>query len=162
MLTGQRTTEQIDNVRSNILLRQTLARWRAVHAHNLTLPNTADAHRQTHLKKVVLGKWIARLKAADLEKREVAFVTRSKEEQVSRCWTNWRNRLIKNRTQRWTRDMSAREKAFTARREERLASTALEVCLAFPEGDKADDRHGETIQGIELTEQSQIYTTRRD
>ena len=126
-LMNQRTTEQIDNVRSNILLRQTLARWRAVHVHNLTLPNTADAHRQIHLKKVVLGKWIARLKAADLAKRETVFVTRSKEEQLTRCWINWRNRLIKNRTQRWTRDMSAREKAFTASREERLASTALDV-----------------------------------
>jgi hypothetical protein len=88
------------------------------------------------------------LKAADLEKREVAFVTRSKKDEVARCWTNWRNRLIKNRTQRWTRDMSAREKAFTARREERLASTALEVCLSLPIGDPADDRHGETTHEI--------------
>jgi protein SFI1 len=92
------------------------------------MPNTADAHRQHHLKKVVLGKWIARLKAADLEKRDEAFVAKAKKERVTQCWANWRNRLIKNRTERWTRDMSAREKSFLARREERLASTALEVC----------------------------------
>jgi len=127
MLILQRTTEQIDAVRSNILLRQTLARWRAVHSHNLKLPNTADAHRQHHLKKVTLDKWIARLKAADLEKRELAFVAGTKKTQAARCWTDWRNRLVKNRTQRWTRDMAAREKAFSARREERLCSTALEV-----------------------------------
>lgn len=69
------------------------------------------------------------MKAVDLEKLETAFVTRVRKEEVARCWTNWRNRLIKNRTQRWTRDMSAREKDFAARREERLASTALEVCF---------------------------------
>jgi protein SFI1 len=149
----QRTTEQIDTVRSNILLRQTLARWRAVYSRNLALPNTADAHRQHHLKKVVLEKWIARLKAADLEKREVAFVTSTKKDEISRCWTNWRNRLIKNQTQRWTRDMSAREKAFTVRREERLTSAALEVCVGLSQGDLTDDRHGETTQGTELTEQ---------
>jgi len=127
MLIVQRTTEQIDTVRSNILLRQTLARWRAVHSHNLKLPNTADNHRQHHLKKMTLDKWIARLKVADLEKRELAFVAGTKKPQVARCWTDWRHRLVKNRTQRWTRDMAAREKAFSARREERLCSTALDV-----------------------------------
>ncbi|RYZ13626.1 MAG: hypothetical protein EOO70_08395 [Myxococcaceae bacterium] len=83
----QKTSEQIDTVRSNILLRQTLARWRAIHHHNLTLPNTADAHRTHHLKAAALSKWIVRLKAVDLAKRGDTFEERVKRERVEQTWS---------------------------------------------------------------------------
>jgi protein SFI1 len=123
----QKTSEQIDTVRSNILLRQTLARWRAVHHHNLTLPNTADAHRTHHLKAAALSKWMERLKAADLAKRGDAFEERAKRKRVEQAWSRWRNRLIKIRTQKWTRDMASREKAFICEKEEKLLSIVLQV-----------------------------------
>lgn len=76
---------------------------------------------------MVVDKWIARLKATDLEKREVAYISKVKRNDVARTWSRWRNRLIKNRTQRWTRDMASREKAFARSREERLLSMVLNV-----------------------------------
>jgi len=76
---------------------------------------------------MVVDKWIARLKASDLEKRELAYISQVKSNDVARTWSRWRNRLIKNRTQRWTRDMASREKAFARIREERVLSTVLNV-----------------------------------
>lgn len=123
----QKTTAQIDTVRSNILLRQTLARWRSVHRHHLSLPGTADAHREHHLKSHALDRWLHRLKDADLETRAVRFESRQKGTQTKQCWAQWRSRLIKNRTERWAKDMSAREEAFLAKKEERNLALSLDV-----------------------------------
>lgn len=124
---SQKTTDQIDTVRSNILLRQTLAKWRKVHVRHLQLPDTADNHRDHHLKSLVIGRWIRKLKEADLVRRESDYLVQEAERDRKRTWTKWRNELVKKRTERWTRNMRLREEAFTARRDEGLLGSALHV-----------------------------------
>lgn len=77
-----------------------------------------------------MNRWISRLKDIDLQRRANAVVARQADNDLGRCWTQWRNRLIKNRTERWARDMSSREKQFCAERDERLLHAAFTVSIS--------------------------------
>lgn len=115
-MSRKETGRQIDSVRSRILLQQTLIRWRAMHQHVLDLPNTANAHRAHHLQSQTLQRWIKRLRDKQLDQRAARYAEEQTRIHTARIWRRWRMELVRRRTERWQREMRARERGFTARK----------------------------------------------
>lgn len=100
-----------------------------MHRRQLDLPNTADAHRDHHLKSAAISTWLLRLRQTDLQYRAQDLESRQKDRDLSRCWAHWRNKLIKKRTEQWAQDMASREKSFLARKEEMFIARILDVSV---------------------------------
>ncbi|RSH91820.1 hypothetical protein EHS25_009190 [Saitozyma podzolica] len=122
----RKTTHQIDTVRSAILLRQTLAKWQAVHERHLSLPNTADAHRTHHLQSLVLRRWIRRARDLDLERKEGTWVQNRDDQAVTRSWRKWRGVTVRRRTEKWATWLREREAEFAVTREERAMASVFQ------------------------------------
>ncbi|CAD6580193.1 MAG: hypothetical protein TREMPRED_002685 [Tremellales sp. Tagirdzhanova-0007] len=116
----QETAQQIDLLRTRILLQQTLVKWRSTHQHFLSLPNTADAHHALHLQDQVLQMWLRRSRQKQLLKREDSFVKSWVDINLKKTWRSWRMELVRKRTERWDRDMKARERNFVERKAGKL------------------------------------------
>ena len=126
----EETAQQIDLLRTRILLQQTLVKWRSTHQHFLSLPNTADAHHALHLQDQVLQMWLRRSRQKQLLKREDSFVKSWVDINLKKTWRSWRMELVRKRTERWDRDMKARERNFVERKAGKLFLAGFQV--GFP------------------------------
>lgn len=147
----QQTSYQIDSVRSTILLRQTLLKWKSEHDRVLALPGTADAHRRSYLLSTTFDLWATKLKKRDNARRLAAYLARKKIDTLERSWTKWRQDLVQRRTTRWERDMKRREKAFVKASSSRKLADTFDVSTRPDTSERfADILHsnGTTLPGL--------------
>jgi protein SFI1 len=130
LISNQQTTGQIDTVRSTILLRQTLLKWKSEHDRILALPGTADAHHRSHLLSTKFDLWATKLKKRENARRLAAYLARKDSERLEQSWTKWRQDLVQRRTTRWERDMKQREKAFVKASSSRKLANTFDVSIA--------------------------------
>lgn len=131
MLTWRQTTSaQVRQARTNILLRQTLRRWQALHRHHLGLPGTADQHRTHHLMSSALAKWCSALKNAELERKAKSFSESSTQRLLATCWIRWSDAAEKARRRRWEEEMNMRESTMMERSNSRSIRNTFTVGCA--------------------------------
>lgn len=121
------TTDQIDKVRSNLLLRQMLAKWREAYEYQLSLPGTADRHRRLQLQSRALQRWVDRLRAESLERKAEQWIDHKNETLVKGVWQRWRMDVVQRRTERWKREIAKKERHFQRSRNARSMSETLLV-----------------------------------
>lgn len=105
----RRTTEQIDSVRTTLLLRQTLSRWRELHDAQLQLAGTAEAHYAHQLQRQAIDKWMEKLRDRRLEAKERQFRHAVQHVATLGAWQRWRRKLVNRRTAVWAADLKRRE-----------------------------------------------------
>ena len=125
----QDTTDQIDNVRSTILLRQALQHWHAAYDRSLDMAATADQHRKMAKQAAVLKMWLEKAKGRSLNRREDEFCERQGARDIEQSFRIWRAALNERRTRRWEKNMAKREKAFLLTKDARLTDEAWQVSL---------------------------------
>ena len=121
------TSDQIDSVRNKILLRQVMAKWLEAHEYQLSLPATADQHRQLHLQRSALRRWAERAKVQRLGRDADAFALVKEEEQMRRTWGRWRVEVTRRRTERWQKEVGKKERLFVRRRNAMLVTNTFDV-----------------------------------
>ena len=129
LISDEETAQQIDSLRTRILLQQTLVKWRSTHQHFLNLPNTADAHRALHLQDQLLQKWLRRFRQKQLVNREYTYVRSWADIKLKKAWRSWRMELVRKRTERWDRDMKGRERDWATQKAGRMVLTGFQVGL---------------------------------
>lgn len=121
------TTDQIDRVRSTLLLRQSFIKWKDAYEYQLTLPGTADRHRRLHLTLQVMQKWQERIKVVNLRRKEITYETQKGEVEKRNAWKKWRMLLGKRRTERWQKDVAKKEKLFKRAKDAQMLNDSFEV-----------------------------------
>ena len=114
------TTDQIDRVRSGLLLRQALQKWRKTYEEHQAAISRANKHHETTLQRHTLRTWVDKRRERAAERTEDRF----REHKVRKIWAHWRAGMIHRRTMRWQKEVSAKERAFRRARE---ANTLAEV-----------------------------------
>lgn len=135
----RRTTEQIDAVRDNLLLRETLTRWRDLHDAHLKLPGTADAHYAHRLQQQAIDQWLKKLRQKRLEAKEKQFIYAVEHVTTMRTWQTWRRKLVNRRTEIWAADLKRREAVAATKVREHALRGVFDVGIAK---ECADHRHG--------------------
>lgn len=124
-----RTSARIDKVRDDILLRQTLQRWQAVHDYRLAQPGTADSHYAARVQSQAIGQWLARLRERRLETTAINMESVRERKVLHGAWVSWRTRLVKRRTKRWEEDIRERERAVVQRLDGRKVAQVFDVSV---------------------------------
>nr|XP_018260939.1 uncharacterized protein I303_06656 [Kwoniella dejecticola CBS 10117]OBR83097.1 hypothetical protein I303_06656 [Kwoniella dejecticola CBS 10117] len=119
------TYKNIPIARNNLLLRQVVEKWTHATRHQLSLPGTADRHRQLHLKLTVLRKWTKRLKDRRLRSIEATWTEERRLIEVRELFNKWKDGAERRRTEKWKIEMAEKELALSQRRNNALMKRSL-------------------------------------
>ncbi|RXK36991.1 hypothetical protein M231_05755 [Tremella mesenterica] len=123
----QETNRKIDQARDRVLLRQMLIGWRRELNYRLSLPNTAEAHRNQHLKRKYLDLWITRWKNADLARKQQQFMAIQRARILEKTWATWNLKFIRQRRARLERYLLHQEKTFVLRKNRAMLNQVLTI-----------------------------------
>ncbi|WWC91644.1 uncharacterized protein L201_006590 [Kwoniella dendrophila CBS 6074] len=119
------TYKNIPVARDNLLLRQVLDKWSKATQYQLSLPGTADRHRQLSLKVSILRRWTKKLKEKRLSGLETLWVEERQLKELEELFGVWKNGTDRRRTEKWKLDMANKELYFVQTRDEIILRKSL-------------------------------------
>lgn len=136
------TTEQIDAVRNGILLRQMMEKWKDRYDYQLTLPATADRHRELYLQRTAVQHWAEQVKVKRLKRLADEIIADQEDLQVKRAWKRWRVEVTRRRTERWQKEVGKKERSFVRKKNIQSLANTFDVSIPCREVDELTCRFG--------------------
>ncbi|WVQ67115.1 uncharacterized protein L199_005310 [Kwoniella botswanensis] len=143
------TYKNIPIARDNLLLRQVIEKWTKAARYQLSLPGTADQHRQLHLKLSVMRKWAERIKEKRLSLLESKWSAEQRLKEIFELFQVWKAGAERRRMERWKGDMAQRVSRFVNDRDTRIMRNSLKFWQIETLGRQvARDRERRWIHGV--------------
>ncbi|OCF61161.1 hypothetical protein L486_00805 [Kwoniella mangroviensis CBS 10435] len=143
------TYKNIPIARDNLLLRQVIEKWTKAARYQLSLPGTADQHRQLHLKLYVMRKWAERIKEKRLSLLESNWTAEQRSKEIFELFQVWKVGAERRRMERWKVDMAQRESRFVNDRNARLLRDSFKFWQIESLGREfARDRERPLLHGV--------------
>ncbi|WWD03517.1 hypothetical protein V865_001569 [Kwoniella europaea PYCC6329] len=143
------TYKNIPIARDNLLLRQVIEKWTKATRYQLSLPGTADQHRQLHLKLSVMRKWAERIKEKRLSLLESKWTAEQRLKEIFELFQVWKVGAERRRTERWKVDVAQRESRFVNDRDTRIMRNGLKFWQIESLGRQiARDRERRLLHGV--------------